>query len=486
MLLDYDFSDDSTSILEEHSDGNHEIFLTEPQTKFLKSKAKFPLFVAGFGAGKSTTLGLSVLNDLRFSRSGIKIGVYCPTYDLLKLITIPYMEEFLYNSGVKYTLNKSDYIFYLETGDQIIMRSMDNPARIVGYETFRAHIDEIDTLVETKAEESWNKIIARNRQQIPISDKNGDLKYKAHKLFSPKEKEERRPDFVKLTNRYIKVDPGTGTHCLELEQNRVSAYSTPEGYRFCYNRWGKDPKPGYVMFQAPTYSNPNLPVDYIQSLRDTYPAQLIDAYIEGKFVNLTSGAVYPDFDRKLNNTDEEIKSGEVLHVGVDFNVTNMTAMIFVIRKGILYLLDEITGARDTPSLCGLLRERYEGYQIVVYPDSSGKNTSSKSASESDLTIIKSKGFKINAKSKNPFVKDRVASVNAKIKTANGERTFFINANKCPVAVECFEQQVYTTAGEPDKKSGKDHAPDACGYLIYWLYPLKKRVIKLRPASYHVR
>lgn len=168
MDFDYDFSSGTVQKAEIESNvDTHEVFLTDPQTRFLQNKSKFPLFVAGFGAGKSTTLGLSVLNDLNHSYSGIKIGIYCPTYDLLKLITIPYLEEFLYHSGIEYRLNKQDNIFYLETGDQIIMRSMDNPARIVGYQTFRAHIDEMDTLPEEKAEDAWNKIIARNRQPRP-------------------------------------------------------------------------------------------------------------------------------------------------------------------------------------------------------------------------------------------------------------------------------------------------------------------------------
>lgn len=491
MDFDYDFSDGTVKeISEEPNVETHEIFLTDPQTRFLESTAKFPLFVAGFGAGKSTTLGLSVLNDLNHSYSGIKIGIYCPTYDLLKLITVPYLEEFLYHAGIEYKLNKSDWIFYLATGDQIIMRSMDNPARIVGYQTFRAHIDEMDTLPETKAEEAWNKIIARNRQPIPIVDNNGNYEYVEHKKLSEEEQELRKPDRVLMGGKFLKVRPGDGTHCIELEFNRVSAYSTPEGFRFCYNKWAKDVKDaeskGYEMIQAPTYSNPYLKPDYIQSLRDTYPAQLIEAYLEGKFVNLTSGAVYPDYDRELNNTSEVVKDGDVLHVGMDFNVGNMSAAIFVIRNSIPYLVDEIAGGRDTPSICVALKERYPNHQILVYPDSSGQNTSSKSASQSDLTIIKSNGFMLKARSKNPFIKDRVASVGAKICNANNNRTFFINADKCPTSVEGLEQQVYGKDGMPDKKAGKDHMNDAIGYFIYFLYPIVKKVMKRTAANFHRR
>jgi hypothetical protein len=63
-----------------------------------------------------------------------------------------------------------------------------------------------------------------------------------------------------------------------------------------------------AVVHASTYENEaNLPDDYIPSLRASYPPQLIEAYIRGQFVNLTSGSVYPNFDRKLNHTAETIR-----------------------------------------------------------------------------------------------------------------------------------------------------------------------------------
>ena len=132
-----------------------ELELTTPQEEFIFLEDKFPLFVAGFGSGKSTTEIVSVLQDLSIPHYGqMKIGAYAPTYDLLKLITIPYLCEYLEEMGIGFKLNRSDFILTLENDDQIILRSLDNPARIVGYQTFRAHIDEIDTLTEVKATEA--------------------------------------------------------------------------------------------------------------------------------------------------------------------------------------------------------------------------------------------------------------------------------------------------------------------------------------------
>lgn len=469
FIMKYDSGVPAPQDAAEDNDGEDELTivkLTDPQSRFLMLEEKYPLFVAGFGAGKSTTLIANVLKDLEISNK-VKIGCYCPTYDLLRLITAPYLEERLLQAGIAYKYNKSEQIIYIETGQQIILRSMDNPARIVGYQTFRAHIDELDTLLESKAEEAWNKIIARNRQKIP--KKNDDGKYQKYDEDQYNDKDE----LIAVKGSYV------------CHTNRVSAYTTPEGFRFCYKRWVKEKTNGYVYVQASTLSNPHNPPDYVDSLRNTYPPGLIDAYIEGKFVNLTSGSVYPEFSRELNNTNEEIKFGEQLHVGMDFNVGNMSAKIFVIRDDEPYLLDEIDQGRDTETVCEILRERYGGkHAITVYPDAAGQSTSSKSASISDLTIIKRFGFVVKAKSVNPFIKDRVISVNGMILNANGKRSFWVNTKKCPNATDALEQQTWDN-GMPDKKSGHDHSNDAVGYFIHWHWPVRKIVRKSGRVETHV-
>lgn len=311
---------------------------------------------------------------------------------------------------------------------------MDNPARIVGYQTMRSHVDELDTLKEADAEEAWNKIIARNRQKIIVDG--------------------------------------------EIVKNGVRGYTTPEGFRFAYKRWMKEKPKGYQIYRAPTYSNPHLPPDYIDNLRASYPGQLIEAYIEGEFVNLTSGSVYPEFSRTLNHTDNVIRFGDHLHVGMDFNVNNMAAGIHVIRDGAPHALDEITGGRDTPDVCQAIKERYPDHQITVYPDASGNGTSSKSASQSDITIIKSFGFKVKAPSKNPFIKDRVISLNAQICNSDGIRSYKVNTKMCPGITEALEQQVYDATGVPDKKSGNDHHSDEVGYFVHYTWPVRKKAAKM--------
>jgi phage terminase large subunit len=211
--------------------------------------------VSGFGAGKTHTLS-SVAVVMIAENPGVHIGMYSATFDLLKLVNIPSLEKVLLSLGLDYTINKADMIMTLpQFGSKIVLRSMDNPARIIGYEHGHALVDELDTMSRSKAEEAWNQIIARNRQKLPRG------------------------------------------------RNKVGVGTTPEGYKFVYHKWHKNPPAGYRMIKARTVDNIHLPPEYVQNLLDTYPSQLIEAYLEGEFVNLNGNAVYHGFNRFENNTN---------------------------------------------------------------------------------------------------------------------------------------------------------------------------------------
>jgi len=203
---------------------------------------------------------------------------------------------------------------------------MDTPERIIGYEVADSLVDELDTLPTEKARDVWNKIISRNRRKKP----DGSL-------------------------------------------NTVGVVTTPEGYRFVYDRWQKNKTVGYRLIKANTESNSkHLPAGYIDSLKAIYPTNLLLAYLGGEFVNLTAGSVYHSFDRVLNATFETIKENEPLHIGLDFNVSQMSAVIHVIRNDEPYALMEYTSVFDTPAMIKLLTERHKalGHKIHIYPDAS--------------------------------------------------------------------------------------------------------------------
>jgi hypothetical protein len=198
--------------------------------------------------------------------------------------------------------------------------------------------------------------------------------------------------------------------------------------------------------------------------------------MRGQFVNLASGSVYPDFDRRLNHAPAEMLPNEPLHIGVDFNVYNCTGIVCVDRFDDPIVVDEMTGVRDTPALASLLLERYPGHHLTVYPDASGQAHKTTNASLSDLQIIRDHGITVKVGSVNPAIKDRVNAVNAKIHNGLGERRLLVNTRKCPVLTECLEQQIYDLNGMPDKKSNNDHCPDALGYFISSRWPIVRQVI----------
>jgi hypothetical protein len=403
--------------------------LTRPQYDFVTAPDQFPAMVAGFGAGKSHAAIWRALR-LKFAYPDQSTAYYLPTYDLVARMAIPRFEEVLSDIGIPYKINKNDSLIDIEDNGCVILRTMDNPARIVAYEVADSICDELDTLTRDKASEVWNKVIARNRQKKP----DGSL-------------------------------------------NTVGVATTPEGFRFVYERWKKTAAAGYRLIRATTMSNAaNLPAGYIDSLRASYPTNLLSAYLDGEFVNLTAGSVYAEFDRMLNGCTTEILTSEPLHIGMDFNVGQMAAAVFVLRDGQPHAVDEIAGVLDTPAMIATIKARYPGHAIFVYPDASGANRKSNNASESDIALLRAARFTVLAPSANPPVKDRVLAMNQMI-YAEGERRFRVNVDKCPSLVEGLEKQAYNKNGEPDKTGGLDHINDACGYFMHYRYPVLGRGVR---------
>lgn len=404
------------------------MLFTSPQYNFVAAPEQFPAMVAGFGAGKSHA---AIWRTLRLKRAypGQNVAYYLPTYDLVSRMALPRFDETLSSIGARFKINKNDSVIDIENCGSIILRTMDNPARIVAYEVADSILDELDTLTTEKAREVWNKAIARNRQKKP----DGSL-------------------------------------------NTVGVATTPEGFRFVYERWKKNPAPGYRLIQAPTMSNAaNLPAGYIDSLRASYPPNLLQAYLDGEFVNLTSGSIYPEFDRTLNAVPlgDGIRTSEPLHIGMDFNVGQMAAAVAVLRDGDPHLVDELTGILDTPAMIAAIKARYPGHAIFVYPDSSGGSRKTVNASESDIALLRAARFTVLAPSANPPVKNRILSMNQMIHS-EGVRRLKVNSDACPMLVEALEKQAYDKNGEPDKSSGLDHINDACGYMIHYKWPVKGR------------
>ena len=389
---------------------------------------KFRAYVSGYRGGK-TWVGSVARVDHFLRNPGVNQGYFAPTYPQIRDIFYPTIQKVCHAMGVTCEIREANKEVHFYNGGTyigtIICRSMEKPSTIIGFEIGDALVDEIDTMPINKATEAWGRIIARMS--------------------------------------YV----GDGI------RNGVDVTTTPEGFKFVYNKFKHAPTDSYGLVQASTYDNEkNIPDDYIPSLLETYPSELIEAYLNGQFVNLTSGSVYYAFDREQCNTHYLQRPRETLHIGMDFNVMNMSAVVHILRDGCLSAVDEVVGLRDTPDMVLELKQRYPGHSIIIYPDASGKARSSKGSSLSDHSILKDAGFRVRAKNANPLVRDRVLSLNIGLEKG----TYKVNIEKCPILAECLEQQAYDKNGAPDKTSGFDHLNDAAGYARYYLMPVIKHSV----------
>lgn len=409
--------------------------LSKPQQIFLSGlNTKFRSYVGGFGSGK-TFVGCLDLLIFAGRHPGVAQGYFAPTYRDIRDTFWPTIEEAGELLGFRCVVRRADKEVHLYRGKHyygvIICRSMDDPGGIVGFKIARALVDEIDILPIDKATAAWRKIIARLRLVIP-----GVV-------------------------------------------NGIGVTTTPEGFKFVYQTFKSATNPDYSMVQASTYENEAyLPPDYIQSLRDSYPQELIDAYLMGEFVNLTSGTVYRNYNRERCRSTEVIKDGEPLHIGQDFNVNDMASVVFVERGDEWHAVSELAGILDTPALITTLQNKWPDRSISIYPDASGGSRKTVNASTSDLTLLRAAGFKVFARETNPPVKDRILAVN----TSYEKRRLKVNDKACPRFAEAQEQQAYDKNGEPDKKTGHDHHNDAAGYFVHWKMPVLRPRKIIDPAS----
>lgn len=375
---------------------------------------------------------LSLLNQ------GFTGCVLEPTGDMVRRIWVPKFEDFLDHYQIPYTPRYSPYIqhiLHLPQGDATVLGlSFENSSRIVGDDWAWALVDEIDTVKTHLAQRGYDKVLGR-----------------------------------------IRVGNFQQLHC----------YSTPEGFGFHYQTYGTEKaRQGKrrVLLRMRTADNAhNLRPGFIDDLLSRYTKEQCNAYLEGIYQNLTTGSVYDRFDRHKHvrelpllldrfgrpfqqQTQGRPCDDETILAGIDFNIQNTNAVLFVRRGEDFWAFDEVAGAHDTDDLGRQIRERYPDHRILMYPDASGAKRTT-NATRSDVAILESYGLSNMAPSANPPVRDRVAAVQALLENGKGETHLFLTPN-CPKTIEDLELQSYTDKGEPDKESGHDHRCECVGYVCH--------------------
>ena len=375
---------------------------------------------AGYGAGKTRALCAKAVH-LAMANQGFIGVVMEPTGPLIRDIWQSDFDDFLEAYDIPYTFRASplpEYTLHLPGGDtKILCRSFENWQRIIGINGAWILADEIDTVNPAIANKAFPKILGRLR--------SGNVR-------------------------------------------QFAAASTPEGFRWMWQTFASEDGKGREdrrLIRMRTQDNPYLPPDFIERMQANYDPQLLKAYLDGEFVNLTTGQVYDRFDRAKHVAVQMPDiSREPLRIGVDFNIGNMSAVIAIRVGKSLYVVDEVSGAHDTDALAQKIKAHYPDHRIYVYPDASGGNRST-NATQTDIAILESYGMSNQSPKANPPVRDRVAAVQALLENGKGEVRLKIAAS-CVKTIECLELQSYTEKGDPDKDAGYDHMNDALGYLVW--------------------
>ena len=386
---------------------------------------------SGFGGGKTFSAARKAV-QLAVLNPGVDGIVTEPTFPLLVQVMFPELITALNFFGIQFKFNKVESIFYCQINGKetrIICGSMENYNRLIGINAAWCVCDEFDTAKMDVAYAAYMKLLGRLRK--------GNTR-------------------------------------------QMVIVSTPEGFRAMHRIFVTEMDESKRLIQAKTTDNHYLPQDYIDTMRAQYPEQLIDAYINGQFVNLTSGTVYYAYKRQQSNSNETIQPNETLYIGQDFNVGKMASTIYVKRFNEWHAVAELTDLFDTPDVIRVIKERWadNGHRIIMYPDASGKARKSNGASISDIALFQQAGFEVRVKSTNPAVKDRVLAMNKALESG----VVKFNAKECPVTARGLEQQAYDKNGEPDKSSGVDHQNDATTYPIAYELPVRKPIANM-PISF---
>jgi hypothetical protein len=161
---------------------------------------------------------------------------------------------------------------------------------------------------------------------------------------------------------------------------------------------------------------------------------------------------------------------------MDFNIDPMSAVVAVRQGDSLYVIDELRMfSSNTAEIVEEIKSRYSKSKIFVYPDPAGSARKSSAGGVTDHTILSNAGLLVKSPRAHTPVRDRINAVNSRLRDAKGISNLFIHP-KCKYTIEGLERHVYKEGtSQPDKDSGYDHMMDALGYMVDFMFPVRRDV-----------
>lgn len=406
------------------------------------SGVRFPLVPAGRRSGKTE----------RFKRFLVKqanrqAGAYfaaAPTHDQAKKIFWDDLKALTLSVMHTRRPSESDRIIYMHNGSEIHVIGLDKPQRIEGIPWKGGGIDEF---ADVKAE-AWEANI------------------------------------LPALNTVNPLEPDYRAWCWLL--------GVPDGLNHYYDlcdaaQTGGDPN--FAVFHWK--SAEILPPDVIADMKRAMSAKQFRQEFEASF-ETASGRIYEDYSA-ANHTTEQIKPHEQLLWYHDFNFTPMSSGIGVRRDKALYLLEEIilTSAVARQSALEFV-ERYREHKnrhVIIYGDPAGR-AGEKHGHASDYTeiesVLRTNGwtFTRRVKPAAPAIKDRQNAVRAKIKSAAGEVSLFVNPKAAPYTHKGLAT-VQTKKGSTyqEEETEYQHITTAIGYMVDYDFPIAQRMTSARTTGH---
>lgn len=229
---------------------------------------------------------------------------------------------------------------------------------------------------------------------------------------------------------------------------------------------------GYVLMRARTKDNTYLPKDYVENMYSIYNEKETACLLEGQFVSIDSGLIFPDYHPDVNKLDtdlyEYVRDNKLpVYIGQDFNGFGNNAVAFAVISGAIIAIKdyEFPDIRRAPEV---FRYDFPENEILWIPDMTYKEHFVEFKKE--LRTFK---IKIAYRSCNPLVGDRNFACN---KLFVAQRLFI-----CPMC-KGLEDTLLTWQKDPKtglpSKGGKgapDHKGDCLGYVVHYLLSWKREL-----------
>lgn len=376
---------------------------------------------------------------------------------------------------------------FLSTAE-LLSRALAQPDQNIWYlsPTYKASKDVCwDMLISqippeyiTKTNETALKIDFRNGSSISLkgAEKPDNLRGRAIDFVVLDEFADMRPEAW-----YEVIRPS-----LSGRQNQGAALfiGTPKGRNHFYDLYtkGVDGDDGWSAYQYTTIEGGNVPPSEIESAKADLDERTFQQEYEAKFVNY-SGIIYYGFKREESVARHTDDIG-VIHVGMDFNIDPMSAVLMTRRGDTLHVFDEIVlFGSNTDEMVDEIRQRYgRQSRVTIYPDPASRQRKTSAGGRTDLSILQNAGFEVRAKTAHSQIRDRINAVNARLCSSDGKRRLYVDP-KCKKVIESLERHTYKEGTSQPEKDGFDHMNDALGYAVDYLFPIKKAHTPVQPQRW---